>query len=235
MTRLTAAVATLFCAAIVLAESPVPVPTAPAISGKLGTPVQLFNGKDLVGWTWFARPAKGTDPATLPAPAKLEEVWSVKEGILHDAGKPAGYLYCDRSFSNYKLVIEQRHIKKGNGGIMIGVRPPEKIWPKCIEVQGGSGGEGDLYNHGSYKLTVDPARVMKGKSYGINRIGPVSAKELGEWDTVEVYADHGKLWVTVNGQLQNLATEVEDLTGQIALQSEGGEMQFRKVEVTPIE
>ncbi len=236
MIRATVIALTLLGGLTVFADNPTTAPsTPPAISGKLGTPIQLFNGKDLAGWSWVAKPAAGTNPTTLPALAKIDDVWSVKYGILHDVGKPNGYLHTDREFSNYRLVVEQRHIKKGNGGIFVAVRPPEKVWPKCIEVQGGSGGEGDLYNHGSYKLTVDPARVMKGKSYGFKMIGPPSAKPIGEWDTIEVVVDHGRMWVTVNGQFQNVVTDTEDLTGGIALQSEGGEMEFRKVELTPID
>jgi hypothetical protein len=234
MPRVLAAIAFVLYSQIAFAESPTTAPAAaPTISGKLGTPIQLFNGKDLTGWTWFARPPKG-DPATQPS-AKLEDVWSVHDGVLHDVGKPTGYVYSNKEFSNYRLIVEQRHIKKGNGGILIAVRAPEKVWPKCIEVQGGSGGEGDMYNHGSYKFTVDPARLMKGKAYGIKMIGPASAKPIGEWDTIEVVVDHGKLWAIVNGQLQNVVTDAEDLTGQIGLQAEGGEMEFRKVELTPIE
>jgi len=236
MVRLLLVLAILSLVPRAIADTPTTAPaTPPAISGKLGTPIALFNGKDLAGWSWVAKPASGTDPATLPAAVKIDQVWSVKDGVLHDVGKPNGYLHTDREFSNYRLVVEQRHIKKGNGGIFIAVRPPEKVWPKCIEVQGGSGGEGDVYNHGSYKLTIDPERVMKNKSYGFKMFGPPSAKPIGEWDTIEVVVDHGKMWAIVNGQFQNIVTDAEDLSGGIGLQSEGGEMEFRKVELTPIE
>jgi hypothetical protein len=46
----------------------------------------------------------------------------------------------------------------------------------------------------------------------------------------------GKTWPrTVNDQFQNIATETESLADQIGLQAEGGEMEFRKIELTPIE
>jgi hypothetical protein len=41
--------------------------------------------------------------------------------------------------------------------------------------------------------------------------------------------------VTVNGQVQNAASTTQSLNGKIGLQSEGGEMEFRTVELTPIE
>jgi hypothetical protein len=44
----------------------------------------------------------------------------------------------------------------------------------------------------------------------------------------------GKIALTANGQLQNTATANESLAGHIGLQSEGGEMEYRKIELTPI-
>src|SRR5436309_11671868 len=95
------------------AESPTTEPSAPPISGKLGTPIQLFNGKDLDGWTFYARPLKpGTPAASAPA-AKIDDTWTIKDEILHDTGKPTGYLRTNQSFINYVLTVEQRHLKKG--------------------------------------------------------------------------------------------------------------------------
>ena len=45
-------------------------------------PIELFNGHDLAGWTYH-----------LDKPdVKMEDVWSVKDGVLRCKGKPAGYL-----------------------------------------------------------------------------------------------------------------------------------------------
>src|SRR5438270_10430087 len=100
MIRATMVAVILLSGVPLFADAPTTAPTTPpAISGKLGTPVQLFNGKDLTGWSWVAKPAKGADPATLPASAKIDDVWSVTQGVLHDVGKPAGYVHTDREFS----------------------------------------------------------------------------------------------------------------------------------------
>src|SRR3954468_22535807 len=90
--------------------------TAPAPSGALGKPIQLFNGTDLTGWTWYQRPPKSaTAPATAPAAVPIDQVWSVRDGILHCAGKPTGYIRTETSYENYILTVEQRHVAKGNG------------------------------------------------------------------------------------------------------------------------
>ena len=42
--------------------------------------IDLFNGKDLSGWTFHL-----ADPQ-----AKMGDVWSIKDGVLICGGKPAG-------------------------------------------------------------------------------------------------------------------------------------------------
>src|SRR5205823_10793648 len=106
----------------------------PPLSGALGTPVQLFNGKDLHGWVWYQRPPR---TATAPAAVDIEQVWSVADGVLHTRGKPTGYIHTEKAFGeNYLLTVEQRHIGKGNGGILFAITGPDKVWPRCLEAQG---------------------------------------------------------------------------------------------------
>jgi hypothetical protein len=79
---------------------------------------------------------------------------------------------------------------------------------------------------------MDPDRVEPRR---LKRLGPDPEKPAGEWETIQVFVDHGQITVLVNGQLQNLASTSDSLAGQVGLQAEGGEMEFRKIEVTPIE
>src|SRR5262249_42092552 len=81
---------------------------APQLSGKLGTPIQLFNGKDLEGWVWYQRPPR--EGKNDPAVVKLEDVWSVEDGILKSKGKPNGYLRTNKDFKNFVLTVEERHV-----------------------------------------------------------------------------------------------------------------------------
>jgi hypothetical protein len=216
----------LIVAISLLADSPATRPSAPPLSGSLGTPVQLFNGHDLNGWTWYQRPPKEGQPPAVD----MDKVWSVHDGILHTTGKPTGYIRTDTAYNNYVLTVEQRHIKKGNGGILFAITGPDKVWPHCLEAQGENGEEGDIRNVADFKMTMDESRVDPKR---LRRLGD-SEKPAGEWETIIVTVDRGNVTVTVNGILQNIATNTEDLTGKIGLQSEGGEMEFRKIELTPI-
>lgn len=204
--------------------------TAPALSGPLGQPIQLFDGKTLDGWTWYQRPPK---TATQPALVGIGDVWSVRDGLLHTKGKPTGYIRTTRDFPpNYVLTVEFRHVARGNGGILFALRGEDKIWPRCLEVQAANGEEGDVRNIADFRMTMDAARVEPRR---LRRIGPSSEKPVGEWETVQVITDNGNLTVTLNGVVQNVATDTEPLGGKIGLQSEGGEMEFRRIELTPIE
>jgi hypothetical protein len=191
--------------------------------------IQLFNGKNLDGWAWHQRAPK--PGATLPTSAPIGDVWTVKDGILHTTGKPTGYIRTETEYTNYILTVEQRHVRKGNGGILFAITGPDKVWPKCLEVQAATGEEGDIRNIADFKLTMDGARVEPKR---LKRLGPDSEKPVGEWETIVITVDHGNLTVTVNGQVQNTATYTEPLVGKIGLQSEGGEIEYRKVELTPI-
>src|SRR6185436_14103129 len=73
--------------------------------------VELFNGKDLSGWTFFMR--DNADPT---------KTWSVADGVIKCAGKPTGYLRTEKDYRDYKLTIEWRFVKVApkadNGGFL---------------------------------------------------------------------------------------------------------------------
>jgi hypothetical protein len=205
--------------------------TAPIVSSRLGPPIQLFNGKDLTGWVWYQRPPKpGTTQPSAAVP--IERVWSVRDGVLRTSGKPTGYIRTERAFpENYELTVEQRHVAKGNGGILFAMTGPDKVWPRCLEVQAASGEQGDVRNIAEFDLKMDASRVEPKR---LRRTGPDPEKPVGEWETLRVVVDHGAVSVTVNGSLQNTFTANEGLAGRIGLQAEGGELEYRRVELTTI-
>ena len=57
---------------------------------------------------------------------------------------------------------------------------------------------------------------------------------MGEWNTmvIECLEDQVKVWV--NGDLVNYGTECTASSGQIAVQAEGSEVEFRKLELVNI-
>ena len=190
--------------------------------------VQLFNGKDLTGWQVHYKE---------PGP-KIEDVWSVKEGgILHCKGRPIGYIYTDKDYTSYKLKLEWRGVgKPGNSGALLRVTtpPPEKeTWPRSIECQLQSKNAGDIWNIGKFPMKVAQDRT---KGRHTKKIHETNEKpvETGEWNTYEITLDGPHLELKVNGVVQNRAYDCEVSPGKIALQSEGAQIEFRNIVLTPL-
>ena len=61
-----------------------------------------------------------------------------------------------------------------------------------------------------------------------------SEKPLGEWNILEIECPGREVKVRVNGNLVNHGTNCTTAKGQIALQAEGAEVEFRKVELSPL-
>lgn len=57
---------------------------------------------------------------------------------------------------------------------------------------------------------------------------------VGEWNTLECIVVDGEFSIFLNGILVNKATDVKPSKGRIQIQSEGAEIFFRKVELTPL-
>jgi hypothetical protein len=190
-----------------------------------GEPVALFNGKDLEGWTFdvVTRKTQGT------------EIWSVKDGVLVCSGKPPAVMRTLRDFADYELVVEWRWPaggKPGNAGVLVHASEPRHtyVWPKSIEVQLQSGDAGDLWTIG------ESVGQSPGKADGrrIVNLTDGSEKAPGEWNTLTIRCEGKSLTVHVNGTKVNEAAGLSTGAGAICLQSEGAEIHFRKLLLTPL-
>ena len=185
--------------------------------------IELFNGKDLSGWTYHL-----ADPKV-----PMEDVWSVKEGKLLCKGKPAGYLLTKKNdYENYVLTLEWRWPETaGNNGALVHVTKPEElgVWPKCLEVQLESGNAGDFWVIGT-TIDVENAEKRRDGRRHLN-LSDGDEKPLGEWNKMEITCRGDEVLVKVNGKLVNHATNVSQTRGAIALQSEGTPIEFREIKL----
>ena len=178
--------------------------------------VQLFNETDFSGWEFIL--AEGSD---VPA----AEVFTVKDGNIHVAGQPFGYMRTSSKYADYTLHVEWRWVGEGtNSGIFQRVQDGDKLWPNAIECQLCSGKAGDFVMLGGSKIEemecVEEYPVFE-------RVGDYE-KPVGEWNVAEIVCKGNKITVYVNGKLQNECT-CDSTEGYIALQSEGGPLEFRNV------
>ena len=198
-------------------------------------PVSLFNGKDLSGWT-----------VDCPAVDKKEKnariPFTVRNGVLVSLGTPGGHLVSNKQYSNYKLDIEYRFTgRPGNCGVLVHASKPRRLYdmfPQSIEVQMQSGDAGDFWCIGE-NITVDNMVERRGpkdkwgvdgdKNRRIINLTDNSEKPLGQWNHMTVVCSMNTVKVWVNGDLVNFGYGATVSRGKIALQSEGVEVEFRKV------
>ena len=75
--------------------------------------------------------------------------------------------------------------------------------------------------------------ITEGKDRRILNLTDDSEKPVGQWNTmvIECVEDAVKVWL--NGDLVNHGSKCTATKGQIALQAEGSEVEFRKIALTP--
>jgi len=193
--------------------------------------LELFNGKDLQGWTVDLLPTKEKEDQKNP--------FSVKNGNMVIAGKPYGHIYTESAYDNYTLTVEYRYPqKKGNCGVMLHSTVPRfinNLFPRCIEVQLMHGQAGDFIPIGEDITGVDglskPALIGKPKNSFRGRFFREAEKPGGEWNRMVIYCQHDTITVMLNGRPVNCGTKASVTKGKIALQSEGAPVEFRKIEL----
>jgi hypothetical protein len=200
----------LFAAATFAENAPAPITPA--------SRVDLFDGRDFAGWTF-----------TLRSNAEPANTFTVANGVIHCTGQPAGYARTEKSYRDYKLTVEWRFVKiapkADNTGIFLHLTLPDKVWPTCVEAQGQHGRQGDLrMNGGATAKGHDTKETVNADAQA-----PSNEKPTGEWNLLEVECsgDAIKLWT--NGKLMNEITGCSVSSGAIGIQSEGGEIEVRKM------
>ncbi len=196
-----------------------PVPAAPDPSKlKFGSPITLFNGKDLTGW-------KLTNPQQVNG-------WSAKDGVLvnnpaQQEGKPHisyGNLRTEAAFEDFNLKLEVSVPKGSNSGVYL---------RGIYEVQVAD----------TYGQKLDPHNM--GAVY--SRITPTVAAEkpAGEWESLDMTLADRHITVILNGQkiIDNqpvlgvtggALTADEFSPGPIYLQGDHGTVSYRNIVLRPI-
>jgi hypothetical protein len=202
-------------------------------------PVSLFNGRDLSGWH--------IDVPKMDNDASLKSPFLVRNGMLVSLGTPGGHIITDKIYKNYKLEVEYRFAgTPGNCGVLVHASTPRALYqmfPKSIEVQMMHENAGDFWCIvEDIKVPDMEARrgpkeewgITEGKGRRILNLTDGSEKPVGEWNNMVIECLGSSVKVWVNGDLVNHGTECTASEGNIALQAEGSEVEFRKVLLTPM-
>jgi hypothetical protein len=201
--------------------------------------ISLFNGNSLAGWHVDV-PEMDTNPDAI-------NPFIVRNGMLVSLGTPGGHLITDAIYKNYRLEVEYRFAgTPGNCGVLVHASTPRalyKMFPKSIEVQMMHENAGDFWcivedievpDMVERRGPAEEWGITEGKNRRILNLTDGSENEVGKWNTMVIECLDREVKVWVNGDLVNYGFNCTVNEGQIAVQAEGSEVEFRKLELTPI-
>jgi hypothetical protein len=145
--------------------------------------------------------------------------WVIGNGIV-EGNKPSGFLVSTKSYKNFIIRAEFWAESDTNSGIFIRCQDPAKVGAaNSYEVNIWDTRPGQEYSTGAI---VDFAKVNP-----IHKAG-------GRWNTMEIVANGSQLKVSMNGVVTAETNDSKFAEGPVALQSAGGTIKFRKLELKPI-
>ena len=181
----------------------------------------LFNGKDLTGWV-----------NVNAAP----DTWSVRDGIIVCNGQPKGFLRSTRTYENYILEYEWKHLTEGgNAGVMIHADALPHIgsfYPRSVEIQAKDGDHGSVF--GIQGCLIKPLTNPLKRGWLRARATEERAKPAGQWNHYCLTSRDGNLELAVNGKVVTRAADSSLVKGYICLESEGAEVHFRNLRITEL-
>ena len=183
-----------------------------------------------------------------------KNTWQEKDGTIYCTGKPVGVTRSKKTYENFELVAEWRHMKPaGNSGIFLwapdasftGLKPGQ-LPRGGIEVQvldleyetryeKKNGKKSDWFtSHGD----VFPVGTSKMKPFApVSKNGrrsfPSKRLTLGveKWNHYYVRAINGEVRLWVNGEEVSGGSNCQPATGFMALESEGSPVEFRNLRI----
>jgi hypothetical protein len=146
--------------------------------------------------------------------------WIIGNGIV-EGNKPSGFLVSTKSYQNFVIKAEFWAESNTNSGIFIRCQDPNKVAANT-----------------SYEVNIWDTRPDQSYATGaivdVAKVNPVH-KAGGRWNTMEIVANGSQLKVTMNGIVTVAdAQDSRFASGPIALQSAGGIIKFKKVQIKPI-
>jgi hypothetical protein len=180
----------------------------PTSEPKWGKPVALFNGKDLQGWK--------------PGFPTRKNGWVVENGVLFNK-QPGNNLVTEERFGDFKVHAEFRYPAGSNGGLYLRGRYE-------VQIQDDYGKEPDSHNASGVYGFLTPR---------LNALKPA-----GEWQTLDVTLVGRVVTIVLNGVPVIERQPIPGITGgaldsregepgPIYLQGDHGQVEFRKLTLTP--
>ncbi|MBZ5592323.1 MAG: DUF1080 domain-containing protein [Acidobacteriia bacterium] len=174
-----------------------------------GTPVELFNHKDLSGW-------RGLIP-------NLPLGWAFKDGAMTNAAG-ANNLVSDQTFWNFKLHVEFRVGEHSNSGI--GLRGRYEV-----QILEDYGKPPNLHSNGALYSRIAPSEnaskpAGEWQAYDIRLVGRQVSVVLNDRKVIDKQEIEGLTAIAGDAD--------ESKPGPIILQGDHGPVEFRNIVLTPL-
>jgi len=200
----------------------------------------LFNGTDLSGWRggdtfdhrkWLAlrpeeRAAKNTEWT-----ADMRRHWRTENGELVNDGQ-GKYATTEKDYGDFELLVEYKTVPKADSGIYLRGCPQVQIWDYTEKEKfsmGADKGSGGLWNNSPGARGKDPLVLAD--------------KPFGQWNKFRILMVGSYVSVWLNDKqvvdhaiLENYYDRKKPLParGPIELQTHGGEIRWRNVQIREI-
>ena len=168
----------------------------------------LFNGRDLTGWT-----PQGYNG------------WSVVNGeLVGQTNRPFGWLMSDAEYDDFELELEYKLSADSNSGVFF------RAWPEG-KTNGGDFQEVQLLDDNSPTFANMTGRNRTGAIFNYAAPSPEVRPPAGEWHTLRlaVFKNSARVWIN---DVQVVATELADgkrTRGRIGFQLYPNEVAFRNI------
>ena len=173
------------------------------------------------------------------------DTWKVKGNKIICSGHPIGVIRSEKSYENFLLHIEWKHMEPGgNSGTFVwsNAEPGDNLLPNGVEVQML---ELDWVNLNTRDGKTPPVAYVHGEIFGVGGVETVPdnprgrrsksvenrCKGKGEWNTYDVVCVDGTIKLSVNGKFVNGISKATQKEGFICLESEGAEIHFRNIRI----
>ena len=146
--------------------------------------------------------------------------WVIGNGIV-EGNKPNGFLVSAKTYKNFIIKAEFYAEPSTNSGIFIRCQDPNKVSQStCYEI--------NIWD------TRPEQAYATGAIVDVAKVDPVP-KAGGRWNTMEIIANGSNFKLMMNGVVTVANGQDSKYSeGPIALQSAGGVIKFRKLQIKPL-
>ena len=176
--------------------------------------IHLFNGENLDGWEIAS-----------------DGQFSVEEGAIR-VNRGTGWLRSVETFGDFVLTMEFRFLEEGaNSGIFVRAAAESTDDENGWSVSGYQVQCRDAVEGGTPLAHMIAMGDVTFESESDIEALKQAYRPTGEWHTYEIRVEGDGLSVTLNDVAITTVTGIQDPTGHIGIQAEGGLLEFRRVDV----